>query len=203
MQLSNFLASAACQPKTEKKVFSVYIVQWRRKKTTILGLILHTSLCVSRHQTMVQMVLRLGSKRTTFPSAAFVFVLYMGFSNVACPLLFSWTEHPVYWALSVFLWNKKQKDRRPINSLYFPSHASIILVWTAAKGKWGCEVIVGEKSSASSPCAISGVANILWANFACHRVCTCELFRELMATNKTKCLPAHAAHEPSAKYIQH
>lgn len=64
---------------------------------------------VSRHQTMVQIVLRLGSKRTTFPSAAFVFVLYMGFSNVACPLLFSWTEHPVYWALSVFLWNRKDE----------------------------------------------------------------------------------------------
>lgn len=61
-----------------------------------------------RHQTMVQMVLRLGSKRTTFPSAAFVFVLYMGFSNVAWPLLFSWTEHPVYWALSVFLQEKGQ-----------------------------------------------------------------------------------------------
>lgn len=64
------------------------------------------SLILSRHQTMVQMVLRLGSKRTTFPSAAFVFVLYMGFSKVACPLLFSWTEHPVYCALSVFLGKK-------------------------------------------------------------------------------------------------
>lgn len=62
-----------------------------------------------RHQTMVQMVLRLGSKRTTFPSAAFVFVLYMGFSKVACPLLFSWTEHPVYCALSVFLGGKKEE----------------------------------------------------------------------------------------------
>lgn len=92
--------------------------------------ILHSS-CVSitpsGHQTMVQIVLRLGSKRTTFPSAAFVFVLYMGFSNVACPLLFSWTEHPVYCALSVFLWEKKKKkeeeeivcklkDRVPITS---------------------------------------------------------------------------------------
>lgn len=69
---------------------------------------LYVSLIFSRHQTMVQMVLRLGSKRTTFPSAAFVFVLYMGFSKVACPLLFSWTEHPVYCALSVFLGGKNE-----------------------------------------------------------------------------------------------
>lgn len=73
---------------------------------------LHTSLPLGRHQTMVQMVLRLGSKRTTFPSAAFVLVLYMGFSNVACPLLFSWTEHPVYCALSVFLWKGGVKKMR-------------------------------------------------------------------------------------------
>lgn len=71
----------------------------------------YLSLTLSRHQTIVQMVLRLGSKRTTFPSAAFVFVLYMGFSKVACPLLFSWTEHPVYCALSVFLGGKKKKKR--------------------------------------------------------------------------------------------
>lgn len=73
------------------------------------------SLTLSRHQTIVQMVLRLGSKRTTFPSAAFVFVLYMGFSKVACPLLFSWTEHPVYCALSVFLGGKKKKMRLHIS----------------------------------------------------------------------------------------
>lgn len=107
-----------------------------------------------KHQTMVQMVLRLGSKRTTFPSAAFVFVLYMGFSNVACPLLFSWTEHPVYCALSVFLGGGEKQERLCIR--HFPNypaplqpstHVSIILLWTAAVGKWGWMVIIVEKMS--------------------------------------------------------
>lgn len=40
-----------------------------------------------------------------------MFVLYMGFSKVACPLLFSWTEHPVYCALSVFL-GGAEKERK-------------------------------------------------------------------------------------------
>lgn len=37
----------------------------------------------SNPQTIVQTVLRLGSKRTTFPSMDLELVLYMGFSNVA------------------------------------------------------------------------------------------------------------------------
>lgn len=52
---------------------------------------------------MVQTVLRLGSKRTTLPSMLLVLVLYMGFSNVAWPLLFSCAEQPENSALSVLL----------------------------------------------------------------------------------------------------
>lgn len=86
----------------------IYVRQRRRGWILCVSLSFRLSLILSRHQTMVQMVLRLGSKRTTFPSAAFVFVLYMGFSKVACPLLFSWTEHPVYCALSVFLGKERE-----------------------------------------------------------------------------------------------
>ena len=55
------------------------------------------------HHTMVQTVLRLGSKRTALPSTALAVVLYMGFSNAAWPLLFSCTEQPVYCVLGVVL----------------------------------------------------------------------------------------------------
>lgn len=71
-----------------------------------------------------------------------MFVLYMGFSKVACPLLFSWTEHPVYCALSVFLGGERGKKRLCIRR--FPNYpapllpnirVSIILLRTAAVGK--------------------------------------------------------------------
>lgn len=74
----------------------------------------------SNPQTIVQTVLRLGSKRTTFPSMDLELVLYMGFSNVAWPLLFSCTEQPVNSALSDFLpSNEKEKTIRHHNSLLF------------------------------------------------------------------------------------
>lgn len=53
--------------------------------------------------TIVQTVFRLGSNRTAFPSTDFVLVSYMGFSKAAWPLLFSWTEHPVYCVLGAVL----------------------------------------------------------------------------------------------------
>ena len=53
--------------------------------------------------TIVQTVFKLGSNRTAFPSTAFALVSYMGFSKAAWPLLFSWTEHPVYWVLGAVL----------------------------------------------------------------------------------------------------
>lgn len=72
-----------------------------------------TVLTASHPQTIVQTVLRLGSKRTTLPSMDLELVLYMGFSNVAWPLLFSCTEQPLYSALSDFLQsNEKEKTIR-------------------------------------------------------------------------------------------
>lgn len=62
--------------------------------------------------TIVQTVLRLGSNRTALPSTDFALVLYMGFSKAACPLLFSWTEQPVYWVFGVVLSDKKRQDIR-------------------------------------------------------------------------------------------
>lgn len=53
--------------------------------------------------TIVQTVFRLGSNRTAFPSTDFALVSYMGFSKAAWPLLFSWTEHPVYCVLGAVL----------------------------------------------------------------------------------------------------
>lgn len=53
--------------------------------------------------TIVQTVFKLGSNRTAFPSTDFALVSYMGFSKAAWPLLFSWTEHPVYWVLGAVL----------------------------------------------------------------------------------------------------
>lgn len=53
--------------------------------------------------TIVQTVFKLGSNRTAFPSTDFALVSYMGFSNAAWPLLFSWTEHPVYCVLGAVL----------------------------------------------------------------------------------------------------
>lgn len=53
--------------------------------------------------TIVQTVFKLGSNRTAFPSTDFVLVSYMGFSKAAWPLLFSWTEHPVYCVLGAVL----------------------------------------------------------------------------------------------------
>lgn len=58
--------------------------------------------------TIVQTVFRLGSNRTALPSTDFALVLYMGFSKAACPLLFSWTEQPVYWVFGVVLSDKTQ-----------------------------------------------------------------------------------------------
>ena len=62
------------------------------------------------HYTIVQTVLRLGSNRTALPSTDLALVLYMGFSKAACPLLFSWTEQPVYWVLGVVLRKRKEKN---------------------------------------------------------------------------------------------
>lgn len=53
--------------------------------------------------TIVQTVFKFGSKRTAFPSTDFALVSYMGFSKAAWPLLFSWTEHPVYCVLGAVL----------------------------------------------------------------------------------------------------
>lgn len=53
--------------------------------------------------TIVQTVFKFGSNRTALPSTDFALVLYMGFSKAACPLLFSWTEQPVYWVFGVVL----------------------------------------------------------------------------------------------------
>lgn len=53
--------------------------------------------------TIVQTVFKLGSNRTAFPSTDFELVSYMGFSKAAWPLLFSWTEHPVYCVLGAVL----------------------------------------------------------------------------------------------------
>lgn len=53
--------------------------------------------------TIVQTVFKLGSNRTAFPSTDFALVSYMGFSKAAWPLLFSWTEHPVYCVLGAVL----------------------------------------------------------------------------------------------------
>lgn len=61
---------------------------------------------------MVQTVFRLGSNRTAFPSTALALVLYMGFSKAAWPLLFSWTEQPVYCVFGVVLKQKKQKKKQ-------------------------------------------------------------------------------------------
>lgn len=58
--------------------------------------------------TIVQTVFRLGSNRTALPSTDFALVLYMGFSKAACPLLFSWTEQPVYWVFGVVLSDETQ-----------------------------------------------------------------------------------------------
>lgn len=63
------------------------------------------------HQTMVQTVFRLGSKRTALPSTALVLVLYMGFSKAAWPLLFSCTEQPVYWVFGVVLCKRTNRTR--------------------------------------------------------------------------------------------
>lgn len=52
---------------------------------------------------MVQTVFRFGSNLTAFPSTALALVLYMGFSKAAWPLLFSWTEQPVYCVFGVVL----------------------------------------------------------------------------------------------------
>lgn len=56
---------------------------------------------------MVQTVFRFGSNLTAFPSTALALVLYMGFSKAAWPLLFSWTEQPVYCVFGVVLWGNK------------------------------------------------------------------------------------------------
>lgn len=53
--------------------------------------------------TIVQTVFKLGSNRTAFPSTDLALVSYMGFSNAAWPLLFSWTEQPVYCVLGAVL----------------------------------------------------------------------------------------------------
>lgn len=68
-------------------------------------------------QTMVQTVFRLGSKRTAFPSTALVLVLYMGFSKAAWPLLFSWTEQPVYWVFGVVLRKRQIENYQNIYNL--------------------------------------------------------------------------------------
>lgn len=85
-------------PQTVLESFSKNLCQAPGNKR----LICRTSLFVSR-QTMVQTVLRLGSKRTTLPSMLLVLELYMGFSNVAWPLLFSCAEQAENSALPVLL----------------------------------------------------------------------------------------------------
>lgn len=81
-------------------------------------------------QTIVQTVLRLGSKRTTFPSMDLELVLYIGFSNVAWPLLFSCTEQPVYSVLSDLLRSHKKEKVRIVQLLL-----CYIVCWNSSQ-KW-------------------------------------------------------------------
>lgn len=66
-----------------------------------------TEVKLSSCYTIVQTVFKLGSNLTAFPSTDFAFVSYMGFSKAACPLLFSWTEHPVYCVFGAVLLEKE------------------------------------------------------------------------------------------------
>lgn len=60
--------------------------------------------------TTVQTVFRVVSNLTAFASVGFKFVSYMGFSNEACPLLFSCPAYPLYCTFGLVL--GKKKDRK-------------------------------------------------------------------------------------------
>lgn len=53
--------------------------------------------------TTVQTVFRVVSNLTAFASVGFKFVSYMGFSNEACPLLFSCPAYPLYCTFGLVL----------------------------------------------------------------------------------------------------
>lgn len=57
--------------------------------------------------TTVQTVFRVVSNLTAFASVGFKFVSYMGFSNEACPLLFSCPAYPLYCTFGLVLGKKK------------------------------------------------------------------------------------------------
>lgn len=59
--------------------------------------------------TTVQTVFRVVSNLTAFASVGFKFVSYMGFSNEACPLLFSCPAYPLYCTFGLVLGKKKRK----------------------------------------------------------------------------------------------
>lgn len=59
--------------------------------------------------TTVQTVFRVVSNLTAFASVGFKFVSYMGFSNEACPLLFSCPAYPLYCTFGLVLGKKRQE----------------------------------------------------------------------------------------------
>jgi len=59
--------------------------------------------------TTVQTVFRVVSNLTAFASVGFKFVSYMGFSNEACPLLFSCPAYPLYCTFGLVLGKKDRK----------------------------------------------------------------------------------------------
>lgn len=63
--------------------------------------------------TTVQTVFRVVSNLTAFASVGFKFVSYIGFSNEACPLLFSCPAYPLYCTFGLVL-EKKAKKKRPL-----------------------------------------------------------------------------------------
>ncbi len=67
--------------------------------------------------TTVQTVLRVVSNLTAFASVGFMFVSYMGFSNEACPLVFSWPAYPLYWTFGLVLERRKNKDGKQLRGI--------------------------------------------------------------------------------------
>lgn len=65
--------------------------------------------------TTVQTVFSVVSNLTAFASVGFKFVSYIGFSNDACPLLFSCPAYPLYCTLGLALWNRSNKWNKKLN----------------------------------------------------------------------------------------
>lgn len=95
------------------KVQSVVKEYWRLVPTALL--LTHEagrSRADNEGYTTVQTVLRVVSNLTAFASVGFMFVSYMGFSNEACPLVFSWPAYPLYWTFGLVLKRKKNKESK-------------------------------------------------------------------------------------------